>query len=73
MTGGGSHHRQGGRATDARRRLIGIAATLAIGLAILQPPSGVAAEEAKLTEESDPPTNCVPVKGGACYIIRNLN
>jgi hypothetical protein len=48
---------------DARRRLIGIAAALAIGLALLQPPGGAAAEEQ--LEKANEPEFSKPLHAGA--------
>ena len=46
----------------ARQKVMGIAAALAIGLTILQPAPGAAAEEKKQTKESPPP--CTACLGG---------
>jgi anaerobic selenocysteine-containing dehydrogenase len=48
----------------ARQSIINIAAALAIGMALLQPPSGAAAEEKKTTQGSTPVPDC----GHRCHI-----
>jgi hypothetical protein len=48
----------------ARQSIIDVAAALAIGLALLQPPSGAAAEEKKTTQGSTPVPDC----GHRCHI-----
>lgn len=49
----------------SRQSIINVAAALAIGLALLQPPSGAAAEEEKTTTQGSTP---VPDCGHRCHI-----